>query len=256
MSQIVPPTVPEQPPSAPFPSPADSPPVDSLPTDSLPPETVTALAVLPAPPPTPIYVYEPEPPRKQSRLWRAIKWPIRQLLKAIYLIGRTAHRHKVLAVAALVLLIALGAGGVAAYRIANPPPSIPISDASRPAIPDSVHHWLHGFVTFNGQEMWDSLSPSMQSTMTQASSSEAALQGVLDQNKSSHVTVQYHYTGGYQTAQGASYYVVQVSLRGDNGSGELTWYFVVDDTTGKITLWQDISPQTPAGSSGSSTQGG
>ena len=240
MSQIVPPPVPDQPSS-----PADAP-----------VEPATALAVLPAPPPTPIYIYEPEPPRKQSRFRRAVKWPLRKGLKSVYMIGRAAHRHKLIALVVVALLIALGAGSYEAYRIANPEPSIPISDASRPAIPDSVHHWLHGFVAFNAQEMWDSLSPQMQSTLEQANNSETTLQGALDQNKSSHLTVNYHYAGGYQTARGASYYIVQVSMRGDSGAGELTWYFVVDDATGKISLWQDISPPAPSGSSGSSTQGG
>ena len=153
----------------------------------------------------------------------------------------------------LLLIIALSTGGVAAYRIANPAPSIPISDADRPALADSVHHWLHGFVTFNAKEMWDSLSPQMQASLEQQNATEADLQGVLDQNRSTNTTVQYRYTGGYQSTQGISYYVVQVVLQSDSGSGELTWYFVVDDSTGKISLWQDISPQSPSGQSSQPT---
>lgn len=245
MSQIVPPPA------------SDQPPAPTPPTVQAEPETALALAAvaqLPAPPPPPTFAYEPEPPRRQPRFWRIVKWPIRKALKGVYLIGSAARRHKIIALVVLLLIIALSAGGVEVYRIANPAPSIPISDADRPALPDSVHHWLHGFVTFNAHEMWDSLSPQMQATLEQQNASETSLQGVLDQNRTSNTTVQYHYTGGYQSSQGVSYYVVQVVLRSDNGSGELTWYFVVDDSTGKISLWQDISPQSPSGQSGQSSQ--
>lgn len=246
MSQIVPPPASDQPPQ-----PLALPPPE--------PDTERALAAvarLPAPPPPPTFSYEPEPPRRQPRVWRALKWPARKALKGIYLVGRTARLHKIVALVVLLLLLAFTAGGVVVYRIANPTPSIPISNANRPELPDSVHHWLHGFVTFNAKEMWDSLSPQMQATLAQQNATEASLQGVLDQNRSSNTTVEYQYTGGYHSAQGGSYFVVQVMLHGSNGSGELTWYFVVDDSTGKISLWQDISPQTTPTTSGQSGQSG
>jgi hypothetical protein len=239
MSQIVPPPMPDH---------------SSSPPDYSPAEPATALAVLDASPPA--YIYEAEQPRRTSRFWRVVKWPMRKLLKSLYLLGRTASRHKAIALVTLLLLVAIAAGGVIAYRTANPEPSIPIANASRPAIPASVHHWLHGFISFNAREMWDSLSPQMKSTLEQANSGETALQGVLNQDKAGHVTVEYRYVGGYQTSQGNSYYVVQVNLRGDQGVAALTWYFVVDDTSGQISLWRDISPQSPSSSSGSSTQGG
>jgi hypothetical protein len=218
----------------------------------------TALTVLPERPSAPSFIYEPEPPRPQSRFWRAVKWPLRKLLKAIYLVGRAAGRHKLIALAILLVLVGLAAGGFAFYRLSTPAPRTPniaISDASHPALRDSVNHWLHGFAAFDAAEMWNSLSPQMQASLTQSGSSESALQGVLDQNRSSHVAVEYHYVGGAETAQGTAYYVVQVDLRGDAGSGALTWYFLVDDASGKIAQWQDL-PQTPSSATGTSSTSG
>src|SRR5215467_3375624 len=111
MSQtILPPSPqPEQQPPA---QPPAQPPTYYYPTYAAPP-------VVTAEPPSP--GYQPDPPKKQALIWRIIKWPIRQVFKLIYLIGRAAANHKVISAILLIIILGLVAAGVVGYRYLNPP---------------------------------------------------------------------------------------------------------------------------------------
>src|SRR5690242_5232555 len=64
--------------------------------------------------------YTPEPLRRPSRFWRVVKWPIRQLLKAIYRVGSLINRHRIISLIALIAVVVMVTGGVLTYRALNP----------------------------------------------------------------------------------------------------------------------------------------
>jgi hypothetical protein len=204
--------------------------------------------------------FQPDPPKKQRLIWRIIKWPIRQVFKAIYLIGRAASHHKVISAILLILILGLVGAGVVGYRYLNPPsaqstsgqtagtstiPDTPftIVNASAPPLSAGVIHWLHAYKTFNGQEQWDSLAPSTQQALSGQGVSPDAMQAELDQAKAAGVTVvQYIYTGGYIAPTGLATYTIQVLFQEGTRRGIVTWYFYVDASNDLILQVVNLTP--------------
>ncbi len=204
--------------------------------------------------------YQPDPPKKQALIWRIIKWPIRQVFKAIYLVGRAAASHKVISAILLIIILGLAAAGVVTYRYLNPPaaastsgqtgassttPDTPFTviDASEPPLSPGVIHWLHAYKTYNGQEQWDSLSPTYQQQISGQGLNASVMQSTMDQIHAQGITFeQFIYTGGYIAPTGLATYTVQVIIQQSGQRSILTWYFFVDASTDLILQVINLTP--------------
>jgi len=220
------------------------------------PAPSTATALIPQPPATeperPKYVYEYVPP-PQPRAWRAVKWPLRQLFKGLYLTGSAAKRHKIVTLVILALLLGGAGATYGVYRATHPPtspatsltgganagtsggsalPETPftIVNSAAPPLSPSVIQWLHAWKTHNGQEAWNALSPTTQSGFKAQGLDESAIQQRLDQDRVQGIEYdQFIYSGGYFYPDGSSNYTVEVIQRMPTGGHTvLTWIFVVD----------------------------
>jgi hypothetical protein len=215
------------------------------------PYTPQAVAVAEAPSESMPDLYAPPPPKPQSRFWKAVKWPIRQAIKGIYLLFSAAGRHKVVTAIILGTLLLFTLGGVTIYRALHPD-SIDAhiaTQANLPPLPTSVKQWIEGYRTFNGQEAWNALSLQGQQLRMQQGSSEEAIQSSLDQLKAAGVEFQESvYTGGYVTPAGTGQYMVTMKGTQNGQSGVVTWFFMTD-STGKIALAIDTTPQNSSSSS-------
>ena len=234
----------------PEPQPPAQPPMQSQQPPTYYYPTYAAPAVVVAEPTPP--GYQPDPPKKQPLIWRIVKWPIRQVFKAIYLIGRAAANHKVISAILLVLILGLAAAGVVVYRNLNPTPkastsgqagatgNVPdtpftIEDSSAPPLSAGVIHWLHAYKTYDGQEQWDSLSPQFQQALTGQGLTASGMQSTMDQIHAQGITFEeFIYSGGYIQPNGLATYTIQAVIRSGNQEGILTWYFDVDSSTGLI----------------------
>jgi hypothetical protein len=207
--------------------------------------------------------YEPEPPKRPSAFWRAVKWPLRKVFKLLYRMGSAAKRHKWVALATLVVLLALGgvtygvyqythpavtpgattggsSGQASASSGANTPFTIVQQEA--PPLPPSIINWLHGQKVFDAKEMWNSLSPQAQVSLQQQGVTEQSLQSQISQEKAAGVTFeQYIYTGGFAPGGVAANYTVQMIVDQNGQRALRTWYFVVNPTDGKILVPVDLN---------------
>jgi hypothetical protein len=215
------------------------------------PEPATTAVALPR------RTYEPEPPNKPSAFWRAVKWPLRQLFKAIYLTGAAANRHRVVAAIVLVVLLLLGGGTYAVYHVTHPntPAHQPghvivpyggkvpftLNTAAAPPLPPAVITFLQGNQSFKAQEVMSTLSPQIQQSVS-ASDLQAQLDSFRNQGL---VFEQFIYSGGYSYPDGTSSYTIQVVIgqKGHTGFQIRTWYVVVDGA-GQIINQQDLTPPT------------
>ncbi len=203
---------------------------------------------------SPAYLYEPEPPKRQARFWRMVKWPLRQLIKGIYLTGVFAKRYRLIAGIVLAVLVALTASGFVAYRVVQQQElaheqmtlTTSLSVASEPtsgALPLSVLHFLHARKTYNGQEEWDSLSSSLHTQIEQQGGNVSSLQQVLDQARSSGIKFdRFVYSGGFTDPNtGISHYTVEAYAEQGTAHAVLTWFFIVG-TDGYISGYQNLTP--------------
>jgi hypothetical protein len=210
-----------------------------------------AVAVAEAPSEPKPDLYAPPPPKPQSRFWKAVKWPIRQAIKGIYLLFSAAGRHKVTTAIILGTLLLFTTGGVVLYRALHPDTvdAHITTQANLPPLPTSVKQWLEGYRTFNGQEAWNAMSLQGQQLRMQQGGSEETLQAELDQFKSQGVEFQeFVYTGGYVIDGGAGQYMVTAKGTQNGQSGVITWFFLTDPT-GKIYLAINTTPQNSSSSS-------
>ncbi|HEX8034255.1 MAG TPA: hypothetical protein VF510_10425 [Ktedonobacterales bacterium] len=211
-------------------------------------------ALVTSPPAPPAYLYEPEPPKRQSRFWRMIKWPLRQIIKGIYLTGVFAKRHRVVAVIVLAAVLVLAASGFVAYRvvqqqeIAQEQNSLTtsinlVSSPQAGALPLSVLHVLHARKTYNAQEEWDNLSPSLRAQYQQQGGSVSSLQQSFDQARANGLTLdRFVYSGGFTNpSTGVSHYTIEVYAHEGSAQGLLTWFFLVD-ANGYISSINDLTP--------------
>jgi hypothetical protein len=212
----------------------------------------------PEPTPAPASHYEPEPPKRPSAFWRAVKWPLRKFFKLLYFVGRGARRHRVAAVLTIIVLAALGGATFGLYQYTHPTrtasqtPSgqtaggdsnVPFTVITQqpPVLPASVIHWLHGHKVFDAHEMWNSLSPQAQDNLKLQNVTEQDLQSQLNQEKAAGLHYdEYIYTGGFAPPGNDANFTVQVVVTHDGQSTIRTWYFVVDPN-GQIIVPLDIN---------------
>ena len=218
-----------------------------------PPVPYTPLAVAVAEPPSPSHpdLYAPPPPKPQSRFWRAVKWPIRQAIKGIYLLFSAAGRHKVVTAIILGTLLLFTTGGVVLYRALHPDTvdAHITTQANLPPLPAGVKQWIDGFRTYNGQEAWDAYSLAGKQQATQQGNSADGLQSSLDQAKSEGVEFQeFQYTGGYVAPDGSGQFMITVKAFQNGQQGLLTWFFLTD-ATGKVEVVLNTTPQSSSSSS-------
>lgn len=217
--------------------------------------TPAASSALVTTPPTPLaYLYEPEPPKRQSRFWRMIKWPLRQIIKGIYLTGVFAKRHRVVAVIVVAVVLVLAASGFVAYRvvrqqeIAREQNSLAasinlVSSSQTGALPLSVLHFLHARKTYNAQEEWDSLSPSLHAQIQQQGGNVSSIQQNFDQARANGLKLdRFVSSGGYTNpSSGVSHYTIEVYAEEGSTQGLLTWFFIVD-ADGYVSSINDLTP--------------
>lgn len=221
-------------------------------------QTVTPTpAASPEPTPARTPHYEPEPPKRQTAFWRALKWPLRKFFKLLYFVGRAARRHRVAAVLTVLVLAALGGATFGLYQYTHPSSrtgqaptgstagqsNVPftIINQQPPVLPASVIHWLHGHQAFDAHEMWNSLSPQAQDNLKLQNVSEQDLQSQLNQEKAAGLHYdEYIYTGGFSPPGNDANFTVQVIVTHDGQSTVRTWYFVVNPN-GQIVVPLDIN---------------
>ncbi len=204
--------------------------------------------------------YTAQPLRKPSRFWRVVKWPIRQLLKGIYLAGSAISRHRIISLVALVLLAAMATGGVLTYRALNPErphntasgspgsgnvnvPDTPFTVVNGAQLPlsNGVVLWLHGTKTYNAQELWNGMSTQYQTVFQLQGGTQAGLQQSLDGFRTEGLKFdEYVVAGSFQFPDGTATYTVEAVVHESNQRGILTWYFKTDPT-GQILSFQDLS---------------
>lgn len=218
------------------------------------PATITTPATLPT---SLADLYAPEPPKQQPPFWRAIKWPLRQIIKGIYLTGVLAKRHRVVAVIVLAVVLVLALSGYAAYQVVqqqeiareqgNLTASINLAYAPNAShLPLSVLHFLHSQQTFNAQEEWTTLSQSMRSTIQQQGGSVSAIQQNLDQARTNGLKIdRFVSSGGYTDPDtSVSHYTVEAYAELGGARKVLTWFFVVN-SAGAIDNVQNLTPSQP-----------
>jgi hypothetical protein len=205
-------------------------------------------------------LYEPEPPRQPSRFWRAVKWPIRQALKGIFLVGSAANRHRLATLVVLAVVALLGGSAYGVYHYTHPATgTLPgraatgihgsrvntpftIVQQEAPPLPASIISWLHGQKTYDANEMWNSLSPREQASLQQQGVTEQTLQNTVNQEKAAGITFeQFIYTGGFAAGGPTDNYTVQVIVDQNGQRALRTEYFLVDPTDEKILLPVDLN---------------
>jgi hypothetical protein len=233
------------------------------PSSAEPAANASALVVAPARQ----RMYEPDPPKKPSAFWRIVKWPLRQLFKALYLTGSAAKRHRVVTAIVLVILLLLGGGSYAVYQVTHPQAAanpgrtalgplsgggntpFTISSNAQPPLAPQVINFLHAWKTYDAQELASTLSPKatldgpLFSIPPGATLTQADWQARFDQLKSRNIVFQqFIYSGGYLSPAGTANYTVQVVVaqQGSQGVFLLTWYFLVGPD-GQISAWHDLT---------------
>jgi hypothetical protein len=235
------------------------PPAQPQPEPSADAPAATAVAL-------PRRAYEPEPPKKPSAFWRTVKWPLRQLLKAIYLVGVAINRHRAVAVIALLIVLLLGGGTYEVYHVTHPETTtgarqtasgplsgggntpFTISSTAQPPLAPAVIDFLHAWKVYDANELETTLSPQAQVDSAvlhiQTGATASAWQSIFDQLKANkYVFQQFIYSGGYLSPAGTANFTVQVIVgqQGGQGIAILTWYFLVGPD-GQIMTWHDLTP--------------
>lgn len=192
-------------------------------------------------PSVPLTTLPPQEPRKRNPVWQAIKWPLRKALLGIYLALEAARRHKREAFVVGGLLLALVITGGVVYAATRPaPPPVTVERSTLPALPASVIHYLHARQRFDAAELWNTYDTTARS---QLQTTEAKLQTSLNQEKAAGLSIdRYIYSGGYQSPDGTSHYVIEVYASEQGQTGVFTWYFDVG-ANGLITQRLDLTPQ-------------
>lgn len=207
-----------------------------------PPAPTQQVALMEAPQRSaPLTTLPPEEPRKRNPFWQGVKWPLRKLLLGIYLVIEATRRHRREAMVVGALLLALLITGGVVYQVTRPaPPPVTVERSTLPALPASVILYLHGRQHFNAAELWNAYDSTARS---QLQTTETQLQTSLNQEKAAGLSIdRYVYTGGYQSPDGTSHYLVEVYASEQGQSGVFTWFFDVG-TNGLITQRLDLTPQ-------------
>jgi hypothetical protein len=216
-----------------------------------PPVSYDPQAVSVAEPPPAPDLYAPPPPKPQAPFWKAVKWPIRQAIKGIYLLFSAAGRHKVATTVVVAVLLLFTLGGVTIFRALHPDTidAHITTQANLPPLATGVKQWIDGFHTYNGQEAWNALSLQAQQQAMQQGDSAEGLQSSLDQAKSQGVEFSdFVYTGGFVDSDGSGQYMITAKSVQNGQQGVLTWFFQTNPT-GKIDVVHNTTPQSGASSS-------
>ena len=213
-----------------------------------------------------------DPARPPSAFWRAVKWPLRQLIKVIYLTGSAAKRHRAAALVIVALLLVLGGGSYAVYHFTHPATQpgqqqgsgtigtisngqdtpFTIVNSSVP-LATGVINFLNGCKTSNVQELLANTESRVQAGGTifngqQGSLSSSDWPGLIQYFQSHGVLFQqFVYAGGFLHVDGTASYTIQVivGFKDQPGASEWTWYLTVG-ADGKIAGWQDLTPAPQA----------
>lgn len=229
-----------------------------LPPSSQEPQPPEVAASQPdaSPPPS----YTPEPLKQPSRFWRVVKWPIRQVLKGIYLLGSVVNRHRTMRWIALLVIVATAVGGVLTYRALNTGqgklsgntpstsgsatiPDTPFTIANGAQIPPSngVLLWLHGTKTYNAGEIWNSMSQQYQDAIQQAGNTQSGLQETLNGWRDQGLKFdEFIIAGSFAFPDGSIAYTVEAVIHEDQQRGILTWYFKTDPS-GQVFSFRDLT---------------
>jgi hypothetical protein len=201
---------------------------------------------------------------KQAFIWKVVKWPIKTLLKAVYLTGSAAKRHRAVAVVLLLIVALFAAGAIGLYQATHPagpatagagssaasqPDTTPftIISSSQPPLSPGVITFLHGYKTFDGHQLWGSLSPNLQQTLQSNGVSADQLNSDLQREKQAGITYsEFIYTGGFFSPDGTSHFTVEVVESLGNARAVRTWFFMTD-TSDKVIDFQDLSPRPGQG---------
>jgi hypothetical protein len=207
------------------------------------PPTSQAIAVAEPPSAPKPDLYAPPPPPPQSRFWRAVKWPIRQAIKGIYLLFSAAGRHKFVTAIILGALLLFTGAGVVFYRALHPDAidAHITTQANLPPLPRGVKQFIEGYHTYNGQEVWDSLSMTKQQQDAQQGGSAAIMASTLSQAKAQGISYEdFIYAGGYVGADGIGHYMIESEISTQDGKQVANLYFVTDPD-GKILVWANLT---------------
>lgn len=213
--------------------------------------------------------WQPEAKPRQSFIWRVVKWPIKTVLKGVYLTGSAAKRHRAAALVLLVLVAMLAGGAYAVYQSTHPAPAaagpgststsqpdntpFTIVTGSQPPLSAGVITFLHGYKSFDGYQLWSSFSPSMQQNLQANGLSADQLNGELQQEKQAGIAyTEFIYTGGFLSPDGTSNFTVEAVMSLGSAHAVRTWYFMTD-TSDKIVDFEQLSPNSQSGQGG---QGG
>ncbi len=197
----------------------------------------------------------PLPRTERPLFWRIVRWPFKTLLKGIYYAGNGVSQHprRSLGVAAVLAVLVLAlwvivnmvtptarparALGSVPIATASPNPDInapfTITDYTQglAPLPTNVLHYLHGLKTYNAQELWSALSPTLQQTFTQNNITQSAYASYFVQEKTAGIAYQqFIYTGYFIVpGTGVSKYTVEV-IKSDSAGNNVaeTFYFEVD----------------------------
>jgi hypothetical protein len=201
---------------------------------------------------------------KQAFIWKVVKWPIKTLLKVIYVTGSAAKRHRAVAIVLLLIVALFAAGAYGLYQATHPATpatagtgsgSTSQSDAtpftiisgSQPPLSPGVITFLHAYKTFDGHQLWSSLSPGLQQTIESNGVSADQLNSDLQQEKQAGLAyTEFIYTGGFLSPDGTSHFTVEVVESLGNARAVRTWFFMTD-TNDKVIDFQDLSPQAGQG---------
>jgi hypothetical protein len=207
------------------------------------PPAPQAVAVVEPPSESKLDLYGPPPPKPQSPFWKAVKWPIRQAIKGIYLLFSAAGRHKLVTAIILGTLLLLTGGGVVLYRALHPDAidAHITTQANLPPLPHSVKQFIEGYHTYNGQEVWDSLSATKQQQDAQQGGSAADMSSTLSQAKAQGIRYEdFIYAGGYIGADGIGHYMVEAEIFTQDGKQVANLYFVTEPG-GKILAFANLT---------------
>jgi hypothetical protein len=199
-----------------------------------------------------------ETPPGGARAARAVKWPIRKLLKGVYLAGAAAKSHRLAAAVLALIVLGLVGSGVIVYRATHPAqviasqPSVSgpytgstpftIVDSAAPPLPTGVIGWMHGHKVFDAQEVWNTYSADEQQALAKAGTTESKLQDNLTTSKQQGFEfTEFIYSGGYRAPDGTSHYTIELLYSQGGQAGLKTYYFLVG-SDGKIAALVNLTP--------------
>ncbi len=188
--------------------------------------------------------YEPDAPPR-SPLVQALRWPLHQALKAIFLLVAWLARSRKRALLAGMLVAALVGGTIllAQRSAASQPQAVgPGSIFAAPGafqvtyntqglapLPATVEDMLRAVHDYDAHAFWQQLDPRTQAALQKQGKSEQTYADAFASAKSQGIVYsQFIYTGGFVYSDGGGNYMVLVAgMQGNQPLAPETWYFEV-----------------------------